>query len=470
MIASTGQFIEASMMSSTLAASGSSTMATSSSSSAKTSGSESTQSPKPKHRARSTSTMIRFLAETCGALIGARKLPSRPMRFRAAPALALVLALASVAAGCGKDSGGTPNQPVIGVQGNKPEAAQNLGFPQFATKNTTRIGGADPVADAAAAARAIYPGTTPDSRPDAVTLVPQDWATATAAAALMAPPVRAPLLFSDGADLPAGSEAALQALGPRGAQAVGNAQVIRVGDVARPKGLRSTDLTGKDPFALAAAVDRLTSGARGSTSDHVVVVSADEPAFGMPAAAWAAKSGDPVLFAKKDSVPAATAAALRRHEQPKIYVLGPSKAVGEKAMDALRRLGKVKRIEGPDPVRNAIAFARFIDGPFGWGVVDPGHGLVFVNRSQPLAAAAAAPVSGAGTYGPALVLDDAKAVAKPLTGYLLDIQPGYRKDPVRGVYNHGWVIGDERAVSAALQARLDALLEIVPVERRSSTS
>src|SRR3954470_9646884 len=390
------------------------------------------------------------------------------MRLRV-PAVALALALA--AAGCGKGgSSGPSDHPVLGVKGDKPQAAQNLGFPQFATKNTTRIGGADPVADAAATARAIYPGTTPDSRPDAVTLVPQDWATATAAAALMAPPVRAPLLFSDGADLPAGSEAALQALGPRGSQAVGNAQVVRVGNVARPKGLRSTDLTGRDPFALAAAVDRLVSAARGATSDAVVVASADAPEFGIPAAAWAAKSGDPVLFVKKDSVPDATAAALRRHEQPKIYVLGPSSAVGEAAMTALRRLGKVKRIEGADPVRNAIAFARYVDGPFGWGVVDPGHGLVFVNRSEPLAAAAVSPLSGAGTYGPALVLDDAKEVPKPLSAYLLDIQPGYRKDPVRGVYNHGWVIGDERAVSAAAQARLDALLEIVPVERTRSTS
>jgi hypothetical protein len=36
---------------------------------------------------------------------------------------------------------------------------------------------------------------------------------------------------------------------------------------------------------------------------------------------------------------------------------------------------------------------------------------------------------------------------------------------VRGVYNHGWVIGDEQVLSAAAQARLDALLEITAVER-----
>jgi hypothetical protein len=388
------------------------------------------------------------------------------MRLRA-PALALVAVL--LAAGCGKDSGGPVNKPALGVAGDKREAAHDLGFPQFATKNTTRVAGADAVADAAGAARAVYPATTPESRPDAVTLVPQDWRVATAASVLMAPPIRAPILFSDGTKMPAGTESALQALGPRGAQAVGNAQVVRVGEVAQPKGMRTTDLAGRDPFALASAVDRLSSAARGATSDRVVVVSADEPAFGMPAAAWAAKSGDPILFVTRNAVPPATQTALRRHEQPKIYVLGPPSAVGPHAMTQLRRLGKVKRIGGADPVRNAIAFARFLDGPFGWGVVDPGHGLVFLNAGQPLTAPAAAVLSGAGTYGPALIVDDAKVVPRPLAGYLLDIQPGYRKDPVRGVYNHGWVIGDERAVSAAAQARLDALLEIVPVERTRSS-
>jgi hypothetical protein len=31
---------------------------------------------------------------------------------------------------------------------------------------------------------------------------------------------------------------------------------------------------------------------------------------------------------------------------------------------------------------------------------------------------------------------------------------------VRGVYNHGWIVGDERAISVATQSRIDSLLEI----------
>ena len=131
---------------------------------------------------------------------------------------------------------------------------------------------------------------------------------------------------------------------------------------------------------------------------------------------------------------------------------------------ALEKLGTVKRIAGADPVANAIAFARFRDGDFGWYVVDPGHGLVFASTRRPQDAAAAAPLSAHGTYGPLLLLPDAGVLPAPLQDYLLDIQPGYDPDPVRGVYNHGWIVGDESAIAAAVQARIDTLLEIQPVD------
>jgi hypothetical protein len=59
------------------------------------------------------------------------------------------------------------------------------------------------------------------------------------------------------------------------------------------------------------------------------------------------------------------------------------------------------------------------------------------------------------------------ALPRPVQGYLLDIQPGYDEDPVRGVYNHGWLIGDESTISVDVQARIDALLEIQPVRPAS---
>src|SRR5262249_14349599 len=69
-----------------------------------------------------------------------------------------------------------------------------------------------------------------------------------------------------------------------------------------------------------------------------------------------------------------------------------------------------------------------------------------------------------------LLTNDPAQLPRPLGQYLLDVQPGYERDPVRGVYNHGWLIGDDEAISAAQQAEIDALLEIVPVQRGGAGS
>ena len=374
--------------------------------------------------------------------------------------LALVVLLA---AGCGKDGGDIGKGPVIGKKGGEGGAARALGFPTFATKNTTRVGGADPIADAAGVARAVYPATSDTTRPPAVSLVDRnDWQGGIAASVLMSPPVRAPVLLTEGDEMPDATGETLAALNPLGAKPIGGAQIIRVGEAARPRGGKSVQVGGANPYARAAQIDRLVARAARRSSDRVVIASGERAEFAMPAASWAAKSGDPVLYVKRDEVPKETVAALRFHQQPKIYVLGPPDVVSDRVLGQLRRLGSVTRIAGRDAVTNAIAFSRFVDGRFGWGVVDPGHGLVFASTGRPLDAAAAAPMSSAGKYGPLLLVTPG-ALPTPLVQYLLDIQPGYERDPVRGVYNHGWLIGDERAISAQDQSRIDSLLEIVPV-------
>jgi ell wall binding domain 2 (CWB2) len=352
----------------------------------------------------------------------------------------------------------------VGVKGEEAEAAKDLGFPAFATKNTTRVGGADPTANAAAVARAVYPGVEPGTRPKAVALVDsRDWRAGIAAATLAAPPISAPILLADGDELPAASKDALAALAPTGSREAGDAQVIRVGDVPEPDDLKSTDVTGKDAFELAAALDRTLAAAKGRTTDRVLVVPSERAELAMAAAGWAAKSGDPVLFVTRDGLPADTRAALRNHQRPDIFVLGPPAAVSDGVMRGLRRLGTVTRIGAANPVASAIAFARFAEGGFGWGVVDPGHGLVFARADRALDAVAAASLSAHGSYGPLLLVGGSQRVDAELEEYLLDIRPGYRSDPVRGVYNHGWIVGDDRALGLAAQARIDELLEITPV-------
>ena len=378
----------------------------------------------------------------------------------------LLALLALLAAGCGGDKkgGDKPREPVVGQSSDDEEAAQALGFPAFATKNTTRVGGSDPIADAAGVAQAVYPSTSRDTRPQAVTLVDsKDWRAAISAAQLMSRPLRAPVLLSDGDDLPDATQSALDELNPTGAARAGRAQVIRVGKTADVEDLKTSDIAGGDPAALAQAIDKLHTVAAGEPSRNVVIAPSSAPEYAMPAAGWAAKSGDPVLWADKDKLPAATKAAISAHQRPRIYVLGPASAISEAVFKQLGELGTTRRITGADPAASSVAFARFNDATFGWNAVDPGHGLVFANAKRPADAAAGAALSGAGTYGPLLVLDDADKLAAPVQNYLLDIQPGYDEDPVRGVYNHGWLMGDEDAISVDVQSRIDALLEIQPV-------
>lgn len=384
----------------------------------------------------------------------------RPQRALAALAVGLTaLALAA----CG--SGGTDlsEGPVLGQKGEDQSAPVALGFPAFATKNTTRVGGADPTANAAGVALAVFSGRAAAQRPRAVALVEAgNWQAGIAASVFMSPPVRAPVLLTDGTEMPDATADALGVLEPTGARTVDGAQVIRVGEAARPDGRKVVEVRGGNPYAIAQRIDRLQSAAAGKTSDRVIIASGEQAPYAMPAAAWAAKSGDPILYVKRDSIPRETLSSLRAHQQPKIYVLGPPSVISNKVATELRRLGTVRRIAGRGPVGTAIAFARFVDGTFGWGVIDPGHGLVFANLSRPLDAAAAAPLSSSGTYGP-LLLTEERGLPADLVQYLLDIQPGYERDPVRGVYNHGWLIGDAEAISVADQSRIDALLEIVPV-------
>ncbi|MEA2123901.1 MAG: hypothetical protein QOI80_683 [Solirubrobacteraceae bacterium] len=388
--------------------------------------------------------------------------------------LPLIVASAAIAAfvvGCGghkpdaPTGDSNPPAPVLGRPAQAKEAARDLGFPGFATKNTTRVGGADPVADAAGVAQAVYPGAAEDSRPGVVTIVDAaDFQSAVSAAQLMAPPLRSPILYSQDGDLPQASQDALDAMHPAGAPDAGDAQVIRVGDRAgKPEGLKSTDVAGTKAPAVAKAIDRLASAAAGAQSQAVIVAGSEDPAYAMPAAGLAAKTGAPVLWTDKDKVPGATREAIASRKKPRIYVIGPTKVVSDKAFKALEKLGPAERISGGDPIENAIAVARYADGPFGWNVVDPGHGLVFAAADRPGEAAAAVALSGTGTYGPLLLVDDPDTLPDALESYLLDIQPGYDKDPVRGVYNHAWLLGDEDAIGVPVQARIDSLLEIQPV-------
>jgi hypothetical protein len=421
------------------------------------------------------------------------------------------LLLGAALAGCGKSlptASEGRGAEIATVPGTGALAASGL-----ATKNTTRLGGAEPIADAAAVALAVYPGLTAATRPATVVLVDaRDWTAALAASALAGSALGAPLLYSEGDTLPAISGEALRAMRPSGAPLLQGAQVIEIGTSAAPAGYRTRTLSAgaTGEATLAARVERLVAIAHGAPPRRVIVVGADGPrALAMPAAGLAAESGTPILPVDAAGIPAATRRVLAGLRRPIIYAVGPPAAVSDAVLAKLSRFGPVRRIAGEpvatsappatgatgpagpgvgtpaggggtpaggggtpagEAVANAIAVARYSDGSFGWGIEEPGHGLVFANASRPLDAPAAASLSASGDYGPLLLLEAPGPVPHALSAYLSDIQPSYPEyQPARGFYNHGWLIGGEGAITVTAQAELDAMLETLPHGSTSTT-
>jgi hypothetical protein len=404
------------------------------------------------------------------------------MRGRSPRQLAVVVALIAFGiCGCGKgstlqSSGAGPAQKLA------PVAAQ--GAVSVVTRNTTRLGGGDVATDAAAVARAVYPALTAATRPEVVVLVnDHDWLPALVASVLSSAPTGAPILFSEGDNLPAVTRQTLEALHPLGAPALGGAQVIRIGTSAPvPDGYLTRTVSLGVPSDSAVSIEQLlVTLDHGSDPSQVILLAANDPeAIAMPAAGLAAESGAPILLLTRSRVPVATFNALARLHRPSLYVIDPS-TLGASTIAELRHYGHVTYLTnarapsaGDAAVQNAIEVARYTNGTFGWGVKEPGHGLVFANADRPFDAPASALLSATGDYGPLLLLASAHELSPALVDYLSDIQPAYTSapefQPVRGVYNHGWLIGDEQAVSAVIQAEIDTLLEISSRSQNSEES
>src|SRR6478609_1078399 len=101
-------------------------------------------------------------------------IPRRRLWTLLAPAL-----LALTLGACGKGRG-TVSGPAEQVAPLAPTGAVGV-----ATRNTTRLGGADAATDAASVARTVYPGLTPATRPQLAVVVDEtDWQASLAAASL----------------------------------------------------------------------------------------------------------------------------------------------------------------------------------------------------------------------------------------------------------------------------------------------
>ena len=285
-----------------------------------------------------------------------------------------------------------------------------LGFPLVATRNTTRISGPDPTADAAAAALATHPPAPGAPPVEAVVLVAEDdWQAGIAASVLAGPPLRAPVLIGQSRRRPRLDRAGARAAQPARRHGLGRRRGLpgrRRRSPVRPAGRgdrrrllrrRARRLDRRAPPEPAAGETRSTSSSPAPTSPPTRC----RPPPGPPAPATRCCSAARTRSRRRRS------RALRRHQRRRR--LHPRPGVRDlQAGGAGDRTGLGRAPSGsaePGPVQNAIAFARYSDSSFGWNINDPGHGLVLANTARPLDAAAAASLSSSGKWGPLLLTD-----------------------------------------------------------------
>ena len=396
--------------------------------------------------------------------------------------LVLVLILAAFVAyfffDVGKDTeNGNGGTPVVEVDPDDPidpgsltgHRGGALGFPATATRNTTRIAGNDPVDISIAAAFVAYPTAGPGAPPAAVTIVDaNDWQSGVAAASLSALPVGSPIILAPSGTLSSQGLDALAQLDPLGSPDTGETKVFTVGKVAPPSGYEVTRIDGADPASVAAAVAEKRAELTKGPPNAFVVVSSEDPQYASPAATWAARSGDVVLYTGMDEVPKATLDVIKdkANKDVPIFVLGPPDAVSPKALKQLDKAGNgpVERVGGDDPATAAVELVRYSNGLFGWNLNVPGHGYTLARADRPMDVIATVALSTNGTWPALLLTDSSEKMPQVVEDYLLDVKPGYVDDPTNSIFSHVWIIGDESLISVDQQARADDAVELAPVD------
>ena len=259
---------------------------------------------------------------------------------------------------------------------------------------------------------------------------------------------------------------ALAQLDPEGGGPSGDVAVYSTGGAAVPSGLTCGELHGDSPAEIANSIDQLRQRLMKQRTRSTSWWSAPTvPGYAMPAAAWAARSGDPVLFTGRNQVPSATLAALRRHAAAAVYVLGPESVISKAALTAdrpgLRERAAGRRHRRRCRTRSSSRATR--TGRSAGTSTIPVTGWSSPTRTGRWTPRRRPRWRRAASGGPLLVTDTADALPPELRSFLLDIKPGYATDPTRAVYNHIWLMGDATAIGGQVQAEVDELAELAPI-------
>lgn len=308
------------------------------------------------------------------------------------------------------------------------------------TKDTTRFPANDSSQLSAYTARAARPPGSNASYDSVVRVPEDDWRTALAASRLRA--ASDAIVLSGDASVPGDGNAT---------DGAGNASTIQ--------------LSGGEPAQTAARIATWGDDSDDVSPNNVILVSSESAEWALPAAAWSAYSGDPILYAGEDGVPDATRQAIEELNASHAYVLAPPELIGEDALSGLDV--EWTRVAGATPQDHAVELAKFRDESrdFGWRIDDRDkvgyYNSMLVNPDRPGHAVASANLQW-GKAGPLLLVREDGTLPAITENYLWRTQSSWFSTPAEGPFNHVFVLGELDQVSWVSQTRSDYAVEITP--------
>ncbi|MFC4713039.1 cell wall-binding repeat-containing protein [Planococcus dechangensis] len=167
----------------------------------------------------------------------------------------------------------------------------------------------------------------------------------------------APLLLSRTASLPADTYEEIKRLGASTVHVLGG--TIAISDAVvkklRDEGITVKRISGADRFETAAKIAEQV----GNSETAIVVSGANFP-DALSVASYAGTDGTPILLTRKDSVPAATKAALSKLGVKNTLVIGGTGAVSAKVAS---ELPSSTRISGSNRYETSLAVAKYFGSP-----------------------------------------------------------------------------------------------------------
>jgi hypothetical protein len=199
-------------------------------------------------------------------------------------------------------------------------------------------------------------------------------------------------------------------------------------------------------------------------SPFIVIVSAKEPAYALPAAYTAAYFRAPVVPVEEGHIPQSLQNSLKNGEKKTILVAAPERLLSDSFIKEMEAFGKVERVADENIYKHALLWARSRWSNFGWGIDENFHfdgyyNFVLTNPETPEFAAAGLPMAYRGNYGP-LLYTQKEDLNNYVDQYLWRLSPDYFAFPSDGPFMNVRVVGDSESVSYNAQARADLALEV----------